>query len=92
MVVGSSLILRHVTKTLNITIGDHDTFMGKLLNWTTLTRDNTYKRMNIFKGELEFNKKEVENLQKLLQKNGDFDFIDQVKVDYYDYLSYLTND
>jgi hypothetical protein len=75
-----------------VTIGDHDTFMGKLLNWTTLTRENTYKKMNIFKGELEFNKKEIENLQKLLQKNGDLDFIDQVKVDYYDYLSYLTND
>ena len=65
--------------------------MGKLLNWTTLTRDNTYKRMNVFKGELEFNKKEIEKLQLLLQKNGDFDFIHQVKVDYYDYLSYLTN-
>ena len=74
-----------------VTIGDHDIFMGKLLNWTTLTRDNTYKRMNVFKGELEFNKKEIEKLQLLLQKNGDFDFIHQVKVDYYDYLSYLTN-
>lgn len=73
-----------------VTIGDHDIFMGKLLNLTTLTRDNTYKRMNIFKGELEFSKKEIENLQTLLQMNGDFDFIDQVKVDYYDYLSYLT--
>ena len=29
-------------------------------------------------------------MQKLLQKNGDVDFIDQVKLEYQGYLSYLT--
>jgi len=46
--------------------------------------------MNVNKKELEFTKKEIELMQKLLQKNGDVDFVDQVKLEYQGYLSYLT--
>jgi hypothetical protein len=40
-----------------VTVGEHDTFMGKILDWTGLTRANTYRMMNVYKKELEFTKK-----------------------------------
>ena len=40
-----------------VTVGDHDKFMGKILDWTSLTRENTYRMMNVYKKELEFTKK-----------------------------------
>ncbi|KAL3798446.1 hypothetical protein ACHAW5_007398 [Stephanodiscus triporus] len=74
-----------------VTLEDHDMFMDKILDWTGWTRANRYKMGNVHKGELVFTKKEIEKLQKLLQNNGDFDFVDQAKVEYHGYLSYLTN-
>ena len=47
-------------------------------------------RTNVYKKELEFSKKEIENFVKKLQANGDIEFIDQVKKEYYNYLSYLN--
>ena len=72
-----------------VTVGDHETFMGKILNWTGWTPVKM-PHMNVYKRELNFTKDEVANLQKLLQANGDIDFIDQVKIDYHGHLSYLT--
>ena len=40
-----------------VTVGDHDAFMGKILDWTGWTRDNKYRMMNVNKKELEFTKK-----------------------------------
>jgi hypothetical protein len=72
-----------------VTVGDHETFMGTILNWTGWTPVKM-PHMNVYKRELNFTKDEVANLQKLLQANGDIDFIDQVKIDYHGHLSYLT--
>lgn len=72
-----------------VTLADHTLFSGTLLNWTGWTPIDM-PRTNVYKKELNFTKKEVEHLQKLLQKNGDIDFIDQVKKEYYGYLSYLN--
>jgi len=55
---------------------------------TGLTSKNKYQKGNIHKKQLDFTKKEVENLYRLLEMNGDIDFIDQVKMEYYDYLNY----
>lgn len=71
-----------------VTVGDHDTFMDTILKWTGWKRI-TYKRTNTYGGTLSFTKKEVENLQKLLRKNGDIEFIDRVKEEYHGYLSYI---
>lgn len=40
-----------------VTLGDHDTFMDKILGWTGWTRANRYRMGNVHKGELEFTKK-----------------------------------
>jgi hypothetical protein len=40
-----------------VTVGDHDAFMAKILDWTDWTRDNKYRMMNVNKKELEFTKK-----------------------------------
>jgi hypothetical protein len=40
-----------------VSLGDHDAFMGKILDWTGWTGANIYKRTNIYKRELEFTKK-----------------------------------
>ena len=73
-----------------VTLADHATFSNTLLNWTGWTHINM-PRSNVHRGELQFTKKEVENLQKLLRKNGDTDFVDQVKLEYHNYLSYLED-
>ena len=73
-----------------VTLADHATFMNTLLKWTGWTHINM-PRSNVHRGELQFTKKEVENLQKLLRKNGDTDFVDQVKLEYHNYLSYLED-
>ena len=71
-----------------VTVGDHETFRKMILDLTGWAR-LTIPRTNVYKKELEFSKKEVENLQKLLQKNGDIDFVDRAKMEYHNYLSYL---
>lgn len=72
-----------------VTVGDHATFQQKILDWTGW-KDLPIPHGNVFKGTLQFTKKEVENLQKLLQRNGDVEFVDQAKIDYHDYLSFLS--
>ena len=72
-----------------VTVGDHKTFQATVMNWTGWKLTNI-PRTNVYKGDLIFTKKEVETLQKLLQKNGDIDFVDQVKREYHDYLSYAN--
>ena len=72
-----------------VTVGDHDKFMSTILNWTGWPPIEMAVH-NVYKGELTFTKDEVANLQKLLYVNGDIDFIDQVKIDYHDHLSYLA--
>ncbi|KAL7533994.1 hypothetical protein ACHAXR_009790 [Thalassiosira sp. AJA248-18] len=71
-----------------VTVGDHATFMDTILNWTGWLPIKMPKT-NVYQKELQFTKKEVEDMQKLLKKNGDTEFIDQVKQEYHDYLSYL---
>mmetsp|Transcript_28003 Transcript_28003/g.51652 ORF Transcript_28003/g.51652 Transcript_28003/m.51652 type:complete len:392 (-) Transcript_28003:88-1263(-) len=73
-----------------VTVADHATFMGKILNYTGWTPVKM-PYSNVHKGVLNFTKKEVETLQKGLLKNGDLDFVDQVKYEYHDHLSYLNN-
>mmetsp|Transcript_1959 Transcript_1959/g.4224 ORF Transcript_1959/g.4224 Transcript_1959/m.4224 type:complete len:214 (+) Transcript_1959:649-1290(+) len=73
-----------------VTVSDHATFRAKILNWTGWTPIRMPKT-NVHRKGLNFTKKEVENLQKLLLKNGDVDFADQARLDYHDYLSYLAD-
>ena len=72
-----------------VTLGDHKLFSSTLLKWTGW-EEIEMPRTNVYKKELEFSKKEIENFVKKLQANGDIEFIDQVKKEYYDYLSYLN--
>mmetsp|Transcript_25841 Transcript_25841/g.54613 ORF Transcript_25841/g.54613 Transcript_25841/m.54613 type:complete len:380 (+) Transcript_25841:240-1379(+) len=73
-----------------VTVADHAMFQSTLLNWTGW-RNIKMPHGNVYKKDLHFTKKEVETLQKLLHKNGDLDFVDQVKYEYHDHLSYLHN-
>eukprot|EP00578_Thalassiosira_sp_NH16_P029687 CAMPEP_0181077308 /NCGR_PEP_ID=MMETSP1071-20121207/883_1 /TAXON_ID=35127 /ORGANISM="Thalassiosira sp., Strain NH16" /LENGTH=92 /DNA_ID=CAMNT_0023158547 /DNA_START=1 /DNA_END=279 /DNA_ORIENTATION=- len=50
----------------------------------------TMPHKNASRGELDFAKMEVENLQKLLTPNGDIEFMDAVRQRYHGYLSYLN--
>ncbi|KAL7552993.1 hypothetical protein ACHAWF_016237 [Thalassiosira exigua] len=71
-----------------VTVADHATFRENILKWTGwMPMEIPWE--NAHEGELMFSKKYVQRLQSLLQKNGDIDFVDQVKLDYHDYLSYL---
>ena len=73
-----------------VAVADHKTFRDRVLEWTGWTDEVQMPYRNVHKEEIQFTKKEVETLQKLLQKNGDTDFVDQVKLEYQNYLSYLT--
>lgn len=82
---GMELLHRHFDL---VTLSDHSLFSETLLKWTGWTPIDM-PRTNVYKGALDFTKKEVENMQHLLLKNGDIEFIDQVKREYYGYLKYL---
>ena len=71
--------------------GDHTNFISTIQKWTGLTSKNKYQKGNVHKKTIDFTKKEIENLYRLLEMNGDIDFVDQVKMEYYDYLGYLNN-
>lgn len=73
-----------------VTVSDHATFIGKILNLTGWP-PTPMPHSNVYKGVLRFTKQEVEALQKLLRRNGDVDFVDRVKYEYHDNLSYLDN-
>lgn len=71
-----------------VTVGDHAAFMERVLRWTGWP---TVKMPhgNVFNKDLHFTKDSVQNLQKLLEENGDLDFIERVKVEYHNHLTYL---
>ncbi|KAL9179763.1 hypothetical protein ACHAXT_007733 [Thalassiosira profunda] len=69
---------------------DHATFQSQILKWTGLT-PLKMPYGNVHRAEMKFTKKEVETLQKLLRNNGDLDFVDRVKLEYHDHLSYMAD-
>ena len=73
-----------------VTVADHATFVDKLLHLTGWPYLKMLNRNRYLK-ELTYSKTEIETLQKQLKQNGDLDFIDQVKYEYHDYLSYLED-
>ncbi len=82
---GMELLQRHFDV---VSVGDHSQFMNDVLNYTGW-KYLDMPRTNVHKGDLDFTKKEVESLYKLLVRNGDVDFVDAVKVRYGGHLSYL---
>ena len=82
---GIELLQRHFDV---VSSGDHTEFMNQVLNYTGWKRLDM-PHMNVHKRPLEFTKKEVETLYKLLVRNGDVDFVDAVKQRYGGHLSYL---
>ena len=64
-----------------------------ILNWTGWTPVIKIPRANMYHADSEiyFTKKEVETFQKLPQKNGDVDFVDEAKFDYHGHLSYMMH-
>lgn len=60
------------------TVGDHARYKETLLKMTGW-KDREMPRHNTHKGELIFTKEQVEELHKLLDANGDTDFISEVK-------------
>jgi len=73
-----------------VTVGDHATFQSRILNWTGWTPTDI-PVSNVGRRALHFTKREVESLQRLLTRNGDFDFADRARLEYHDYLSYLDD-
>jgi hypothetical protein len=75
---GVELLQRHFDV---VSLGDHTQFMNEVINYTGW-RTLDMPHMNVHKRPLEFTKKEVETLYKLLVRNGDVDFVDAVKQRY----------
>ncbi|KAL7459603.1 hypothetical protein ACHAWC_011508 [Mediolabrus comicus] len=73
-----------------VSLGNHSQFMNEILEYTGWDR-LSMPHMNVHKKTLEFTKKEVETLYKLLVQNGDVDFVDAVKQRYGGHLSYLSD-
>ncbi|KAL7455572.1 hypothetical protein ACHAWC_007111 [Mediolabrus comicus] len=61
-----------------ITVGQHDRFESEFLRITGLEKI-PMKKANVYPKELNFTKKEIETLHRLLEDNGDIDFIYRVK-------------
>ena len=72
-----------------VTVADHAKFMTTILNWTGWM-DIGMPKTNVHRATIPFTKKGVEDLQKKLLKNGDTEFVDQAKLEYHGYLSYLS--
>ncbi len=66
-----------------ITVGQHDRFEHEFLKFTGL-EEIPMKRTNVYRKELNFTKKEIETLHRLLEDNGDIDFIYMLKRMYND--------
>merc|ERR1712127_490425 len=66
-----------------VTLGYHDGHKRELLRQTGW-KDTLMKRTNTHRKEITVSKKEVENMQKLLNDNGDIDFMEGVKYMYRD--------
>ena len=58
-------------------VGNHDAYKKELLSITGW-EDKEMKRTNTYNGELKFTKEEVEEVQKLINQNGDTDFMYEV--------------
>eukprot|EP00986_Skeletonema_menzelii_P011456 scaffold5903_cov81-Skeletonema_menzelii.AAC.12 len=84
---GIELLQRHFDV---VSLGDHTEFMNQVLNYTGW-KELGMPHMNVHKRTLDFTKKEVETLYKLLVRNGDVDFVDAVKQRYSGHLSYLSD-
>lgn len=64
-----------------ISVGEHEKFKERIQQFTGWDTDNEeMKRKNTYRGEIHFTKREVENLQRLLDANGDIDFLEKVKL------------
>lgn len=61
-----------------VTVGEHDRFKRELLERTGW-EDQEMRRTNTHNKDIVFTKKEVEALQKLMEENGDVEFIYEVK-------------
>ena len=61
-----------------VTVGDHTRYKDTLLSMTGW-EDKIMPRHNTYRGTLVFTKEEIEDLYKLLNENGDIDFIYEVK-------------
>ena len=61
-----------------ITVGQHDRFESEFLRITGLEKIPMQTK-NVYSKELNFTKKEIETLYRLLEDNGDIDFIYEVK-------------
>jgi hypothetical protein len=62
-------------------VGEHEQFKERIQQFTGWNKDDEeMKRKNAYHGEIHFTKREVENLQRLLDANGDIDFLEKVKL------------
>jgi hypothetical protein len=62
-----------------VAVGGHKKFKQRIQQFTGW-EEKEMPRKNSHRGTLNFTKKEVENMQKLLEENGDIDFIEKVKL------------
>ena len=60
-----------------VSVGDHNGYKKKLLSMTGWD-DLEMERTNTYNGELTFTKEEIEEMQKLMNQNGDTDFMYEV--------------
>ena len=60
-----------------VSVGDHSGYKKKLLSMTGWD-DLEMERTNTYNGELTFTKEEIEEMQKLMNQNGDTDFMYEV--------------
>ena len=64
-----------------ISVGEHEKFKERINQFTGWDNDNEeMNRKNTYGGEIYFTKRQVENLQRLLEMNGDIDFLEKVKL------------
>jgi len=62
-----------------VAVGGHEKFKHRMQQFTGW-EDKEMPRRNSHEGTLNFTKKEVENIQKLLEENGDINFMEKVKL------------
>lgn len=75
---GMELLARHFDL---VTVGNHKVFQERLLSMTGWLHSDI-PHTNVFKGQLDFTKKEVEHMQKVLKANGDTDFVYEAEKKY----------
>ena len=75
---GMELLARHFDL---VTVGNHKAFQERLLSMTGWPHSDI-PHTNVFTGQLNFTKKEVERMQKVLKANGDTDFVYEAEKKY----------